>query len=107
MNKNKEDYRKFKRYWRLLLTSRLELNSSKWNKYLCFKQLTTDVDIVEYLINIDEELKSSYNLYQNLLYAIQRNDYELFNKVLYTDYGFISNYMETSLNTLKEFSSYI
>lgn len=107
MKHHKEDYRKFKRYWRLLLKSRLDLDCSKWKKYLCFKNLMTEVDIVDYLIHLDDGLKETYYLYQNILYALQHKDYTLFQDVIKQDYNNISTFMRTSLNTLKEFSPYI
>lgn len=107
MKNNKENYRKFKRYWKLLLTSRFNLNKSTWQKYLCFKNLMTEVDIVDYLLGLSPELKASYNLYQNLLYALQNKDYEILQNVLNDNYGEISTYMKTSVNTLKEFLPYI
>jgi len=107
MKKNKEHYRKFKRYWRLLLKSRLDLNCNSWKKYLCFKNLTTEVDIVDFLINLDEQLKETYNLYQNILYALQHRDYLLFTEIIHQTYENISSFMQTSLNTLREFSPYI
>lgn len=59
MNKDKINYRKMKRYWRLLLKSRLDLNGSKWKKYLCFKNLMTEIDIVDYILNLNDELKET------------------------------------------------
>ena len=107
MRDNKENYRKFKRYWRLILTSRFDLDCSYWKKYLCFKNLMTEVDIVDYLLNLSPELTASYNLYQNILYAIQTKNYNLLETTLNHDYGSISKYMKTSINTLKEFLPYI
>ena len=107
MRENKENYRKFKRYWRLILTSRFDLDCSYWKKYLCFKNLMTEVDIVDYLLNLSPELTASYNLYQNILYAIQTKNYNLLETTLNHDYGSISKYMKTSVNTLKEFLPYI
>ena len=107
MRENKENYRKFKRYWRLILTSRFDLDCSYWKKYLCFKNLMTEVDIVDYLLNLSPELTASYNLHQNILYAIQTKNYNLLETTLNHDYGSISKYMKTSVNTLKEFLPYI
>ena len=107
MKNNKENYRKFKRYWRLLLTSRFDLDCSSWKKYLCFKNLTTEVDIVDYLVNLNPKLKASYNLYQNILYALQNKNYQLLETILNSDFGEISKQMKTSINTLKEFLPYI
>ena len=107
MKKDKGNYRKMKRYWRLLLKPRLELESSYWRKYTCFKNLMTEVDVVDYILNQNEELKNTYDLYQNFLYALQRKDYKLFKEMIDKEYSGISTYMQTSLNTLNEFSPYI
>lgn len=107
MRKDKTNYRKMKRYWRLILKSRLDLDCSKWKKYRCFKNLMTEVDVVDYILRQNDELKCTYDLYQNILYALQHKDYELFQGIIDKNYDGISNYMETSLNTLRQFSSYI
>ena len=70
MNKDKKNHRKLKRYWRLILKDKNELNFSKWQKYSCFDSLKTQSDVVNYLINTDEELKQTYLLYQDILYSI-------------------------------------
>ncbi len=57
MKKHKQHHRKFKRYWKLILKSRDELYSSKWNKFACFKQLMTTTNVVDFLINLDGEFK--------------------------------------------------
>ena len=107
MKKDKMNYRKYKRYWRLLLKPRLELDSSYWKKYICFKNLMTEVDVVNYLLEQNEELKETYNLYQSILYSLQRKDYKLFKEIINKEYQNISEYMNTSLNTLREFSNHI
>ena len=107
MKKDKINYRKYKRYWRLLFKPRLELDSNYWKKYICFKNLMTEVDIIDYLLEQNEELKSTYDLYQSILYSLQRKDYKLFENIINKEYQNISEYMLTSLNTLKEFSCHI
>ncbi len=107
MKKDKINYRKMKRYYRLLLKPRLELDCSKWKKYTCFKNLMTEVDIVDYILEQNNELKKTYELYQNILYSLQRKDYILFNEIIEKEYEGISPYMETSLNTLREFKKHI
>lgn len=107
MKKDKINYRKMKRYYRLLLKPRLELDCSKWKKYMCFKNLMTEVDIVDYILEQNDELKKTYELYQNILYALQRRDYKLFSKIIEKEYIGISKYMETSLKTLIEFKKHI
>ena len=107
MKKDKINYKKMKRYWRLLLKARLDLDSNTWKKYLCFKNLMTEVDIVNYILEQNDELKQTYYLYQNILYSLQHKDYELFKEIINNDYENISTYMNTSIHTLREFSSYI
>ena len=107
MKKDKLNYRKYKRYFRLLFKPRLELDSSYWKKYICFKNLMTEVDIVNYLLDQSEELKETYNLYQSILFSLQRKDYKLFKDIINKEHQNISEYMITSLNTLKEFSEHI
>ena len=48
---NKAVYNKMKRYWKLILKSRDELDFSKWKKFTCFEHLMTEVDVVDYIIN--------------------------------------------------------
>ena len=96
MKKDKKNYNKFKRYWRLLLKSQDELNNSKWKRYWCFDGLITQSDIVNYLINTDKELNETYKIYQSLLYALKHNKYNN-----------ISEYMKTSIKTLKSYLPHI
>lgn len=107
MKQDKENYRKMKRYWKLLFKPRLELNCSYWKKYTCFKNLMTEVDVVDYIISKNIELKNTYELYQSILYSLQRKDYDLFETIIEKEYIEISEYMQTSINTLREFKEHI
>lgn len=107
MNKNKKHYRKFKRYWRLILKSRDELDISKWKRYTCFDHLMTQSDIVNYLISIDEELKQTYLIYQDILFSFKTNNFNYLKNILTNANSNISNYMKTSIKTLLEFLPHI
>ena len=107
MKNNKEDKNKFKNYWRLILKSRFDLNNGEWKKFRCFKELMTEIDVVNYLLNKDEFFENSYNLYQDILYTLQHRDYKMFVNVIETDYDNISKQMKITLNTLKKYSIYI
>ena len=107
MKKHKQHHRKFKRYWKLILKSRDELDSSKWKKFTCFKQLMTTTDVVDFLINLDDEFKETYWVYQELLYAFKKNNSDLLNKALHKQNNNISSYMKTSIKTLLEFLPHI
>ena len=107
MKKNNENYNKFKRYWKNILKSRFELNCSKWKKYPCFKNLTTEQDIVDYLVELDPQLEETYQIYQDLLYAFQNNNLVVLETTLNKKYNNISEYMKTSLKTIKGYINYI
>ena len=107
MNENKDDRNKFKRYWRFILKSRFDLDSSTWNKFRCFKNLMTEIDVVNYLLSKDKFFENSYDLYQDILYHLQHRNYEGFNKVVNKEYKDISKQIQTTLNTLKKYSKYI
>ena len=63
MKTDKKNYNKLKRYWTLLLKSQDYLNNSKWKKWWCFDELMTESDVVNYLINTNNQLKETYELY--------------------------------------------
>ena len=107
MKKDKKNYNKLKRYWKFILKSQDELNNSKWRKWTCFDHLMTQSDVVNYLINTSEELKETYEVYQNILYAIKNNKYNDLKVTLNSNYKNISSYMKTSIKTLKKYSYYI
>lgn len=107
MKRNKAFYKKLKRYWRLILKPYADLDNSYWKKFIGFKKQMTEVDVVEYLINSDEELKNTYYLYQKLLYAFKYNDFKGFEEAINSNLTGISEYMKTSIKTLKYFTTYI
>lgn len=107
MKKDKKNYNKFKRYWKFILKSQDELNNSKWRKWTCFDHLMTQSDVVNYLINTSDELKETYEVYQNILYAIKNNKYNDLKTTLNSNYKNISTYMKTSIKTLKKYLYYI
>ena len=107
MKENKEDKNKFKKYWRLVLKSRFDIDGGSWKKFRCFKNLMTEIDVVDYLLNKDKILSNTYDVYQDLLYYLQRRDYDEFNKVLKEQNNNISKQMKTSINSLIYFSEYI
>lgn len=107
MNLDKQNYNKLKRYWRLFLKDRNELDFSKWQKFTCFPNLITERDIVDYMLSQNVELKETYSIYQCLLSAFKEKDFDAFINILNTEHHLISSYMKTSLNTLKEFKDNI
>ena len=107
MKSNKKDYNKLKRYWKLILKDYNDLDNSKWKRFTCFPNLMTEVDVVNYLLDISPELKQTYNVYQDLLYSFKNNDKNKLEIILSSKYEHLSDYMKTSLKTLIEFKNYI
>lgn len=107
MKKHKKHHRKFKRYWRLILKSREDLDISKWKRFVCFDSLITEADVVNFLINLDDELKQTYLAYQDLLYSFKHKNFDLLIKSLNKYKNEISSYMKTSIKTLIDFLPFI
>lgn len=107
MKCNKEDQNKYKRYWRLILKSRFDLKNSEWKKFRCFKNLMTESDVVDYLIDKDIVLKKTYELYQDILYYLRHRDYDNLKNILNGEYDDISEQMKTTIKTLRKYSEYI
>lgn len=107
MKKDKKNYNKLKRYWKLLLKSKDELDFEKWKKFTCFNSFMTESDVVNHIINTNEELKQTYIVYQNLLSSIQNKDFNAFSYILNNYNNNISDYMKTSIKTLNEFKDKI
>ena len=107
MKKDKKNYNKLKRYWKLLLKSKDELDFEKWKKFTCFNSFMTESDVVNHIINTNEEFKQTYIVYQNLLSSIQNKDFNAFSYILNNYNNNISDYMKTSIKTLNEFKDNI
>ena len=76
-------------------------------KVPCFKNLTTEQDIVDYLVSLDSEFEQTYQIYQDLLYAFQNNNLTVLEATLNTKINNLSEYMKTSIKTLKGYVEYI
>ena len=107
MKVNKDCYNKMKRYWKLILKQRDELDFSKWKKFTCFQNLMTEKDVVDYILEQNNELRETYFKYQELLSSIKNKNYTKFNTALNSINQDVSDYMKTSIKTLKQFSNNI
>ena len=107
MKGNKAVYNKIKRYWKLILKDRNELDYSKWKRYTCFPSLMTEIDVVNYILDQNVELKTTYYKYQELLQSIKDKNYDKFIYAINNVDNSISDYMKTSIKTLIEFKDNI
>ena len=67
----------------------------------------TQSGVVDYLININTQLKETYETYQTILYSLKTNNYNQLERILNNKNDKISSYMKTSIKTLKGYLPYI
>lgn len=76
------EYRTLKRYWKLLLKPKYNLNSTEFRPRYCFKQWVSERCIVDHMLSMDEGLKSSYELLQDIHMSIKLTDSTRFDYIL-------------------------
>ena len=67
----------------------------------------TEFDIIKYLINTDKQLQATYDVYQQIIYAISTRNKEIFKSVINGSNKDISKYMKKTLKTFKNMEQYI
>jgi transposase len=107
MNKDEKNYNKFKKYWKLLLKDTSSISYTTYNYHRSFKKPMREIDIINYLIDLDPELKATYELYHDIRYCIKHKDFSLLNRTLSNVNNLISDYMKTSVKTLQKYIGYI
>ena len=107
---NPEDqkkYRKLKRYWKLVLKKELDLDFTTYTYQRLFKGMKTEAGIIDYLVSLGEEFRKTYEVHQDLIYAIHIKDYQQFMTSLSPVPEEVSSYFKTSIRTLKKYSTYV
>ena len=108
-NKNNPNYKKLKKYWKLILKKECDLDDKikKYNKH--FKKEITQKEIVTYLINTDKTLYNDYQIYQGIDKAINDKNKEKFTNIIHNNLNNknISKKMKKALKTFKELEIYI
>ena len=107
--KSNPNYKKLKKYWKLILKKEGELDNKikKYNKH--FKKEVTEKEIVTYLINTNKQLYNDYQIYQGIDNAINMRDKKLFFKIINNNINNknISKKMKQALKTYKDMEKYI
>lgn len=60
----------------------------------------TEIDVVNYILDQNVELKANYYKYQELLQSIKEKNYEVFIHAITNINNSISDYMKISIKTL-------
>lgn len=106
-NKKNPNYTKLKKYWKLILKDKRKLNNDKPKFQKCFNKQITEYDIVSFLLNTNDQLYETYNIYQSILYAIDTKNKDIFSSIINGKNKNISTYMKKALKTFKNMDKYI
>ncbi|MGL9822857.1 transposase [Enterococcus sp. DIV1421a] len=92
-----------KRYWKLLQKEEAKLNDEKQVWRASFKDYLTEREIVDRLIATCPNLRQSYQLYQDFLYAVKKREHSLFEDCLSRVVSQLPETYATTLRTFKKF----
>ena len=106
--KSNPNYRKLKKYWKLILKNENELDKTNKKYSKNFNKEISQYDIVQYLINTDTTLNYVYNLYQGIIKSITKRDKEKFLNIIHNvDNKKLNKYTKQAIKTFLNFESYI
>lgn len=106
--KSNPNYNKLKKYWKLILKNEddLDKDNKKYSKN--FNKEMSQYDIVQYLINTDDTLYYTYNLYQGIIKSINNRDKNKFLNIIHNvDKKKLNKYSKTAIKTFLNFENYI
>ena len=107
-HKDRHLYNKLKRYWKLILKNRDDLQSYHYNYYRLFDWLTHSQGIVDYLLQEVPSLKPEYETVHELREAFKERKFDKFKEELMTvQTKHLSDGLNRVLQTLKKFLPYI
>lgn len=107
MNQDKKNYNKLKRYWKLLLKDQANIDYKNYSYHRCFRKQMREVDVIRYLLDLDPELKASYELYHSVRYCVKHKEFELLKTALTNKEQDVSNYMKTAIKTIRKYINYV
>jgi transposase len=106
--KSNPNYKKFKKYWKLILKNEDELDKDKKTYSKNFNKEMSQYDIVQYLINTNETLNYTYNLYQGIIKSIDKRDKEKFLNIIHNvNNKKLNKYTKKAIKTFINFENYI
>ena len=102
-NKSNPNYRKLKKYWKLILKKESELDDKKKRYSKCFRKEITEKEIVTYLINTNKTLYNDYQIYQGIIKSIDDKDKQSFINIVHNN----KNNLNISIKMRKALKTYI
>lgn len=106
MKNNKAYHYKFKKYWKLLLKNHADLDYIHSYYRRCFRKQMRQIEIVEFLLDLDPVIKASYILYQEVLTAIKYRKDNFFKSLLSTADPLVSDYIRTAIHSMLKHLDY-
>ena len=105
--KSNKNYTKLKKYWKLILKDKRKLDKNNKTYQKCFKKEMSQYDIVNYLLNTNEQLYETYQIYQSILYSLNTRNKDIFLSIINGKNPKISKYMRKAIKTFKNMKEYI
>lgn len=105
--KSNPNYTKLKKYWKLILKDKRELDRDNKKYQKCFKKEMSQYDIVTYLLNTNEELYETYQVYQSILFSINTRNKDIFLSIINSKNLKVSKQMKKTLKTFINMKQYI
>ena len=106
--KSNPNYNKLKKYWKLILKNEDDLDRKNKKHSKNFNKEMTQYEIVQYLINTDDILNYTYNLYQGIIKSINKRDKEKFLNIIHNvDNKKLNKYSKKAIKTFINFENYI
>ena len=105
--KSNPNYTKLKKYWKLILKDKRELDKDNKKYQKCFRKEMSQYDIVTYLLSTNEELYETYQIYQSILYSIDTRNKGIFLSIINGKNIKVSKYMKKALKTFRNMKEYI
>lgn len=102
------EYKRLKRYWKLILKRRSDIDALHFKYAVHFKGWISKRDIVDKSICCDAVLQNTYNAYQNLLTDFENGNTVFFKrKLIALLEEYISDYMKTAIRSLLDNFEYV
>lgn len=107
MKKDKKVYNRLKKYWKLILKDNTKVDYTNYKYNRSFKNLMREIDIINYLLDLDPELRASYELYHYVRFCIKNKEFDRLKKALADRMNNVSDYMKTAIRTIKKYIEYV
>ncbi|WP_425539479.1 ISL3 family transposase [Microaceticoccus formicicus] len=101
------EYKRLKRYWKLIQKPYLKLNSTRFRKWIHFERWKSARDVVMDSISVNKTLLNTYDCYQILLKDVENGDIASLKAHLEYYSDEVSDAMKTSINTLLKDFEYV